>query len=245
VASSDGRAGQVDEIQYGHDEGPCLRSLATGQVVVIDDLADDDRWGDYRVRAPGHGVRSSLSLPLRAAGTVIRALNIYASTPLAFGPADQLVARRFAEEASRALELAVRMAERTEMSMHLQAALASRAVIDQTLGIIMEAGRALEANRPFAEPRHELVAATPALRERELAKHASLADAVAEALQQRGVPARLAELAARTGWATYRHAVQAWNHDPAQGLDVHLRQAFDDLRTLTCAPDLRTLTCAP
>src|SRR3954462_10987253 len=92
VARSDSRASQVDEIQYGHDEGPCLRSLATGQVVVIDDLADDDRWGDYRVRAPGHGVRSSLSLPLCAAGTVIRALNIYASTPLAFGPADQLVA---------------------------------------------------------------------------------------------------------------------------------------------------------
>ena len=28
VASSDSRASQVDEIQYGHDEGPCLRSLA-------------------------------------------------------------------------------------------------------------------------------------------------------------------------------------------------------------------------
>lgn len=95
-----------------------------------------------------------------------------------------------------------------------------------------EAGRAMEANRPFAQPRHELIAATPALRERELAKHASLTDAVAEALRRRGVPARLAELAARTGWETYRQAVQAWNHDPAQGLNAHLHQAFDDLRTL-------------
>jgi AcrR family transcriptional regulator len=99
-----------------------------------------------------------------------------------------------------------------------------------------EAARALEANRPFAEPRHELIAATPALRERELAKHASLTDAVSDALQQRGVPVRLAELAARTGWATYRQAVQAWHHDPAPGLDVHLRQAFDDLRTLARGP---------
>jgi GAF domain-containing protein len=141
VASSDSRASQVDEIQYGHDEGPCLRALATGQVVVVDDLADDDRWGGYRVPALGHGVRSSLSLPLRADSVVIGALNIYATAPRAFGPAEQLVGRRFAEEASRALELAVRLAERSEMSVHLQAALASRAVIDQALGIVMGQNR--------------------------------------------------------------------------------------------------------
>jgi GAF domain-containing protein len=141
VASSDSRASQVDEIQYGHDNGPCLRTLATGEVVVVDDLAQDDRWGGYRMPALGHGVRSSLSLPLRGDGEVIGALNIYATTPRAFGPAEQLVAGRFADETSRALALAVRMAERTEMSAHLQNALASRAVIDQALGIIMGQNR--------------------------------------------------------------------------------------------------------
>jgi GAF domain-containing protein len=141
VASSDSRASQVDEIQYGHDEGPCLRSLATGQVVAVDDLAEDDRWGGYRMPALGHGIRSSLSLPLRTDGEVLGALNIYATTPRAFGPAEQLVARRFADEASRALELTVRMAEGSEMSAQLQAALASRSVIDQAVGIIMGQNR--------------------------------------------------------------------------------------------------------
>ena len=141
VASSDDRASQVDEVQYGHDEGPCLRSLDTGEVVVVDDLADDDRWGGYRMPALGHGIRSSLSLPLCAGSRMIGALNIYAATPRAFGPAEQLAARRFADEASRALELAVRMAERSEMSAHLQAALASRAVIDHAVGIIMGQNR--------------------------------------------------------------------------------------------------------
>jgi GAF domain-containing protein len=141
VASSDSRASQVDEIQYGHDEGPCLRSLATGTVVVVDDLAKDDRWGSYRMPALGHGVRSSLSIPLYADGEVIGALNIYASAPRAFGPDEQLVARRFGDEASRALALAVRLAERSEMSTHLQRALASRAVIDQALGIVMGQNR--------------------------------------------------------------------------------------------------------
>jgi AcrR family transcriptional regulator len=93
----------------------------------------------------------------------------------------------------------------------------------------------LENNRPFSEPRWKVIAVTPALRERELAKHAWLTDAVAQALRQRGAGDGLADLAARTGWAAYQHAVQAWIDDPAQSLAVHLQRAFDDLRALSTA----------
>lgn len=93
--------------------------------------------------------------------------------------------------------------------------------------------RNLENNRPYSEPRWKVIAATPALRERELAKHAWLTDAVAEALRQRGVDDGPAGLAARTGWAAYQHAVQSWIDDPAPGLDAHLVRAFDDLRALS------------
>jgi AcrR family transcriptional regulator len=96
-----------------------------------------------------------------------------------------------------------------------------------------KAGRILEDNRPFSEPRLAVIAATPALRERELAKAASLTDAVAEALRLRDVPDRLAALAAQTGWAAFHQAAQAWIDDPSQSLNVHLRQAFDDLRGLS------------
>ncbi|MEV7043575.1 TetR family transcriptional regulator [Amycolatopsis sp. NPDC051061] len=96
-----------------------------------------------------------------------------------------------------------------------------------------KAARILETNRPFSEPRLAIIAATPALRERELAKHASLSDALAEALRRRGVPGGPAALAAQTGWATFHHAAQAWIDDPAQSLDVHLSQAFDELRALS------------
>jgi GAF domain-containing protein len=151
VASSDVRASQVDEIQYDHDQGPCLHSLNTGDVVLIDNLATDDRWGAYQIPALGHGVRSSLSLPLHADGRTIGALNIYASAPHVFGPAEQLTAGRLAEEVSRALALAVRLADRSEMSEHLQTALVSRAVIDQALGVVMG------QNRCTAEEAFELL----------------------------------------------------------------------------------------
>ncbi|MFJ3213154.1 hypothetical protein [Streptomyces flaveolus] len=55
----------------------------------------------------------------------------------------------------------------------------------------------------------------------------------AEALRQRGVPDRLAGLAAHTGWATFHQAAQAWIDDPSQSLDTHLTRAFDDLRALS------------
>ncbi len=96
-----------------------------------------------------------------------------------------------------------------------------------------EAGRILEENRPFSEPRLEVIARTPALRERELAKAASLTEAVAEALRQRGVADRLAGLAAQTGWAAFHQAAGAWIDDPSQNLDAHLARAFDDLRALS------------
>jgi GAF domain-containing protein len=141
VANSDARASQVDEIQYHHGNGPCLTSLETGQTILIDDLATDDRWHDYQMPALAHGIRSSLSLPLRAEQKVIGALNLYAIRAGAFGHGEQTAAARFADEASRALTLALRQSERAEMSDNLQHALASRAVIDQALGIIMGQNR--------------------------------------------------------------------------------------------------------
>ena len=90
---------------------------------------------------------------------MIGALNLYAKRPRAFGPAEQLAAGRFAEEASRALTLALRMAERMEMSAHLQNALASRAVIDQALGVVMgqngcSAAEAFDVLRAISQTRN-------------------------------------------------------------------------------------------
>jgi AcrR family transcriptional regulator len=101
------------------------------------------------------------------------------------------------------------------------------------------AGRILEDNRPLSEPRLAVIARTPALRERDLAKGAALTEALAEALRRRDVPDRTAGLAAHTGWATFHHAAQAWIDDPTQSLDTHLLQAFDDLRTLSADPGCR------
>lgn len=95
-----------------------------------------------------------------------------------------------------------------------------------------EATPLLEENRSFSEPRLAVIAATPALRERELAKAASLSEALAHALRERNLPTRQSRLAAHAGWAAFSEAVDAWVESPSTDLRTHLEHAFDELRTL-------------
>jgi AcrR family transcriptional regulator len=122
---------------------------------------------------------------------------------------------------------------RTELVESVAAAPEGFPPLEILLWAFRRAERMLEDNRPFSEPRLAVIAATPTLRERELAKAASLTDAVAAALRQRGVAGRLADLAAQAGWAAFHQAVQAWLDDSTQSLDAHLSAAFDDLRLLS------------
>jgi AcrR family transcriptional regulator len=105
------------------------------------------------------------------------------------------------------------------------------------MGALLFAFRSVERmlvdNRAFSEPRQQVIARTPALRERVLTKTAGLMDALAGALRRRGVEDGLATLAAQVGMAAFGHAANAWFEDPTRGLDVHLARAFDALSHLS------------
>ena len=91
----------------------------------------------------------------------------------------------------------------------------------------------LEANRPYSLPRRAVIDAAPALHERELAKAAALADALADALRARGVDDGQAVLAARTGLFAFGHAVTRWFDDPAADRGDHLDRALRNLKGLS------------
>ncbi|HVG48034.1 MAG TPA: TetR family transcriptional regulator [Rubellimicrobium sp.] len=96
----------------------------------------------------------------------------------------------------------------------------------------------LEANRPFAKPRQEVIAATPALAERELAKYAALAGALAAALRARGTDDLRAVLAAQTGMTAFTQATLSWLDAPSPSLGDRLdvvRRALTNL--LSGGPD--------
>ena len=90
----------------------------------------------------------------------------------------------------------------------------------------------LEGNRPYSKPRHEVISGAPALRERELAKTAALADALAAALKARGVADLKAVLAAHAGMAAFVQATISWLDDPGPGLAERLDLAVSELKAL-------------
>ena len=90
----------------------------------------------------------------------------------------------------------------------------------------------LEDNRPFSKPRHEVISGTPALHERELAKMAALADALALALKARGVADLRAILAARAGMAAFAHATISWLENAETDLGTRLDVAERELKAL-------------
>jgi GAF domain-containing protein len=145
VANSSLLAAQVDEIQYGADEGPCLQTLRTGETIQVDDLAAELRWGQYRPHAMAHGVVSSLSMPLTVDGQVVAALNLYSTKPAAFAQPHRMRAEVFAAQCSAALTLVLRQADQAEIQHQLSEAMASRSVIDQAIGILMAQQRCTAA----------------------------------------------------------------------------------------------------
>jgi AcrR family transcriptional regulator len=92
-----------------------------------------------------------------------------------------------------------------------------------------------EDNRSFSEPRQAIIAVTPALRERELTKIASMIAVLASALEQRGVDAKLSTLAAQVGTAAFSYALTLWLDDTSSGLGAHLDRAFNQLFLLSSA----------
>ena len=90
-----------------------------------------------------------------------------------------------------------------------------------------------EFRRDLSAKRHAVIAANPELRERELAKLADYAAAVAAALRQRGVSEPRATFAAEAGMTVLRVALTRWAcEDDPRDLAAIMRDSVAELRTL-------------
>jgi GAF domain-containing protein len=138
----------LDESQYGRGHGPCLGAAAKGELVEVVDARSDRRWTDYMQRAVERGSLSSLSVPLGSSEILAAGLNIYARPPAAFDEESRRTAVRFARFAGTAAANMHAFQDARQLADNLQAALDSRAVIDQAKGILMERHR-LTADQAF------------------------------------------------------------------------------------------------
>ena len=127
----------LDEMQYDSGDGPCLDASATATTMSLPDMTNDDRWPDWAARAAEAGARSSLSIGLPMQEQLTGALNVYATEPKAFDDDAVLLGQTFAGYAAVALTNAHLYDAQTNLAQQMEAAMRSRAVIEQAKGILM------------------------------------------------------------------------------------------------------------
>ncbi len=133
---TDPAAPEIDTAQYETGRGPCLEAFRSGDIMRIEDTNGDRQWPEFSAAALRHGVRSTLSLPLRTGEQMIGALNLYSKTVAGFA-GDEQIAAVFVAHAASTLANAQAYWTAHALGEQLQEALASRAVIEQAKGILI------------------------------------------------------------------------------------------------------------
>ncbi|ELR82481.1 MULTISPECIES: GAF and ANTAR domain-containing protein [Mycobacterium] len=122
----------LDTIQDTSGEGPCLSAAWEHHIMHIADLSAERRWLRYRRMALEQTpIRSILSFELFIDGGSMAALNFYADHPHAFTEESMEIGTVFATH----IALAWSMLRRNDQ---FRSALASRDIIGQAKGVIME-----------------------------------------------------------------------------------------------------------
>ena len=128
---------EIDRIQYDVvDEGPCLRCIELGRPVISGSLGSDRRWPRFGGPVARLGVHSALCLPLVVRDTVVGAINAYSRSHDVFSEHAVRLGERFAGPAAVAVHNAQLLDAARAQAEQLHAALSSRAVIDQAIGIM-------------------------------------------------------------------------------------------------------------
>jgi GAF domain-containing protein len=121
----------LDGIQYELREGPCVSAMLDEPVVVTEDLRHDQRWPRYVPRAVAAGLQAQVAVRLYLDEHTLGGLNMYATRTSTIHAEALQAAELFAAHAAIALGHARREEE-------LHAAMETRKVIGQAIGVVME-----------------------------------------------------------------------------------------------------------
>jgi GAF domain-containing protein len=138
VAASDEQARFVELLQSQIDEGPCLDSIRTGEVVNVPDLSRArGNWPAFAPAALAAGYRAIHALPLRLEGRPVGGLNLLHTSELWLTELQQRLGQTFADLAvlglSQDRDVERRMERLAEETLN---ALNDRATMGQAVGVV-------------------------------------------------------------------------------------------------------------
>ena len=122
---------ELDDLQLQFQEGPCLEAAVAESVIRSSDLRAERRWPRFAEAAIERGVFSVLSFQLYSHRSGRGALNLFGRDPRTFSVEAEAIGAMLATHAANALVAADRQNQ-------FDSALASRDVIGQAKGVLME-----------------------------------------------------------------------------------------------------------
>lgn len=152
-AQTDKAVAELDAIQSEIGEGPCVDAIVEHKTFYVEDLKAETRWPAFATEAVQRGMASMLSFRLfieenEAGERTMGALNLYSRQRAAFDESAREVGLILASHASVALAAAQALAHQKDEVANLHQAVASRDLIGQAKGILMERER-LTADQAF------------------------------------------------------------------------------------------------
>jgi GAF domain-containing protein len=129
----------IDQAQYDEDDGPCLQALRSGRQVEVRVGSDAETRSLFDQKAQELGVRSILSTPLvPRRGAPVGALNIYTHEGDGFNRSATESATVLGQHAAILFGNALALSSATRLNEQLRQAVASREIIGEAKGILME-----------------------------------------------------------------------------------------------------------
>lgn len=164
IVATEDFVSEVDDVQYGMGEGPCISAAREGTTMISGSLGDDERWPRFGGAVARLGVHSVVSLPLITPEGVVGAMNVYARDKAVFDERAAELGEVFAAPAAIAVQNAQVLADAERLAIRLQAAVENRAVIDRAVGILISRSgigptEALERLRRLSQGEHRKLAA--------------------------------------------------------------------------------------
>jgi GAF domain-containing protein len=151
---------EIDDVQYGMGQGPCITAAREGRTVMSGSLGADARWPRFGGTVARLGVHSVVSLPLITPDGVVGAMNVYARAKNSFDDRAAELGEIFATPAAIAVQNAQVLAQTQRLASQLKSALETRGVIDRAVGIMMSRSGgteedALERLRALSQHEHQ------------------------------------------------------------------------------------------
>jgi hypothetical protein len=138
MAASHPDVSGLTDVQTGSGAGPEIEALTTGLAVHCDDTLSERRWPEYAQAALERGVRCSFTLAHRSGASGVT-LSLYAARPRVLRPDELPLAELLVTVGGTVIGTMSQFGDAQRGALQLREATASRALVDQAKGILMEA----------------------------------------------------------------------------------------------------------